>query len=280
MSAGLVADDPSELVAGTSGLPPSIASAVDILWRYALSHDAPYSSGATFDVILVCCSNDLRVAIRGAELWLAGAAPTLLFSGGVGVLTAGLFGGRSEAQAFADAAAAAGVPRAAMLVEGASTNTGENARFSAALLAEAGAAPPSRILLVQKPFMERRTLATFLKQWPLAAPAPPVFAVTSPQIALPAYAESARGLSLAEIIAVAVGDAQRIATYPRAGFQAYQRVPQEAWDAVKTLIRAGYTSHAIRRPGAPAGSRDPADYEALDSETPPPPPPEASDAER
>jgi hypothetical protein len=152
-----------------------------------------------------------------------------------------------------------------LLVEGASTNTGENARFSAAALAAAGAPPPARVLLVQKPFMERRTLATFLRQWP-AAPPLPHFAVTSPQISLRAYADAARGLPLEHVLAVAAGDAQRCVVYARAGFQAPQPMPREAWAAVQALIRAGHTSHAIRRRGAPEGSREPADYEALGGE--------------
>ena len=271
VSAQTSADDEDSTSLRASGLSDEVAAAAVCLWRYALSHAAPYTPGDTFDVILVCCSNDLRVAERGAQLFLAGAAPLLLFSGGVGALTEGLFGGRSEAAAFADVAAAAGVPRGAVLVEGASTNTGENARFSAAALAAAGVPPPARVLLVQKPFMERRTLATFLRQWPAAAAAAapaPFFAVSSPQISLRAYADAARGLPLEHVLAVAAGDAQRCAVYARTGFQAPQPMPREAWAAVKALIRAGYTSHAIRRRGAPEGSREPADYEGLDEEAP------------
>ena len=265
-----------------SELPPAEAAAVACLWAYAQAHGSPHEpSAAAYDLILCCCSNDVRVAERAAELYRGGAAPRVAFSGAVGALTAGLFAGRSEAAAFADVAAAAGVPREAMLLEEASTNTGENARFTAAALQAAAAAAaagtgapaagaPRRILLVQKPYMEMRTLATCLCQWPLTPP--PTFAVTSPRIALEAYPDAARGLSLEHIIAVAAGDAQRCAVYPRLGFQAYMPVPADVWQAIKTLIRAGYTSHALRKRDAPAGSRDPADYEGLGEEEPPPPP--------
>ena len=252
-------------------LPPSCDAAAACLWAFAQSHGAGHVPGAVYDLILVCCSNDTRVAERAAELYRAGAAPLVLFSGGVGALTAGLFGGRSEADAFADVAASAGVPRAAMLLEGASTNTGENARLSAASLAAAGL-HPSRVLLVQKPYMEMRTMATFLRQWP-GAPQP-AFAVTSPRVALGVYADASRaGLSLRDILSVVVGDAQRVATYPAKGFQAYYRVPPEAWAAIKTLLRAGFTFHAVRAAGAPQGSCEPSDYEGLGEDEPPPPPP-------
>ena len=62
---------------------------------------------------------------------------------------------RPEADIFADAAASAGVPREKIIVENRATNTGENISLSRALLAEHGIAPES-IIVVQKPFMERR----------------------------------------------------------------------------------------------------------------------------
>jgi len=266
-----------------SELPLSEASAAARLWAFAQAHGSAHVPGAAYDAIICCCSNDLRVAERAAELYLGGAAPRLVFSGSVGALTAGLFGGRSEAAAFADAAAAAGVPRSAMLLEEASTNTGENARFSFSTLAAAGVCAPAlrRILLVQKPYMEMRTLATFLRQWPQSPL--PAFAVASPSIPLDAYADAARGLPLEHVIAVAVGDAQRCVVYPRLGFQEPFPMPIDVWHAIKTLIRGGHVTHALRKRGAPAGSRDPADYEGLDEEEPPPqppPPPSASDAAR
>jgi uncharacterized SAM-binding protein YcdF (DUF218 family) len=253
--------------ADLAALPPPVAAAVELIWDYMQLNHAPAPAAA----ILALGSNDARVAERAADLYLAGLAPLLIFSGGVGALTAGLFAGRSEAAAFADVAAAAGVPRAAMLLEHASTNTGENARYSYAALATAGAPPPARVLLVQKPYMEMRTLATFMRQWP-AAP-PPTFAVTSPRIALEEYADAGRpGLALRDILSVVVGDAQRVAVYPSKGFQAYFRVPPDAWAAIKTLLRAGFTSHAVKRAGAPQGSCEPADYEGLEQEESPPPP--------
>jgi uncharacterized SAM-binding protein YcdF (DUF218 family) len=47
------------------------------------------------------------------------------------------------------------VPGEAVMLEAASANTGENIRFSHRLLQEQNRLP-QRIILVQKPFMERR----------------------------------------------------------------------------------------------------------------------------
>ncbi|MFT5684253.1 MAG: uncharacterized SAM-binding protein YcdF (DUF218 family) [Myxococcota bacterium] len=92
-------------------------------------------SGQTFDAIIVAgCrvmpdgtpSDPLkdRVALA-AELWHAGAAPTLILTGGVGAFPP------AEAVAAADLAAQLGVPRAVMIIESASTSTEENARLAA-----------------------------------------------------------------------------------------------------------------------------------------------------
>lgn len=255
-----------------SALSPEIAAASQLIWDYHV-----VSGGALpADVDVICCigSNDLRVAERAAEIYSALRATTLpyekkvLFSGGVGALTKGLFGDVSEAEAFARVAESSGVPRDVMLIEGASTNTGENARFSSATLASAGIFPKT-VLIVTKPFMERRAIATFEAQWPVApGERAPRFHVTSPQIPLAFYADPARGLPLAAVLAVAVGDLQRIALYPPKGFQTYQHIPEVVWKALQFLIRSGFGSHAIRVPGAASDSIDLADYEGLTGDCP------------
>ncbi|MCV5246818.1 YdcF family protein, partial [Escherichia coli] len=64
-------------------------------------------------------------------------APLIVFSGGEGRFTDGLFE-KSEAETFADIARLAGVPSDAILVETRSTNSGENVRFTEQLLKEKG----------------------------------------------------------------------------------------------------------------------------------------------
>lgn len=252
-------------------LPASTRAAATLIWDY---HHVHHTLPAKASVIMALGSNDPRVAERAAELFLEGRAPLLLFSGGVGALTAGLYGGLSEAAHFAKLAAARGVPEGAILVEGASTNTGENIRFSRALLEARGVAVDS-LILVQKPFMERRTLATFLAQWgaPTAPPAPaaPAFFVTSPQVGLREYPqEGAHRLGLRDVIEVMCGDLQRIAVYPKRGFQAFQAVPVDVWAALKQLVREGYGGHMIRAAGAEGASATaPEAFEGLADALPP-----------
>ena len=188
------------------------------------------------DCIIVLGSHDTRVAERGAQLWLDGWAPLLLFSGGLGRLTEGLWG-ESEADKFAEIAMRRGVPKEKILIENESTNTGENVRFSRRLLQENGY-DPQTIIAVQKPYMERRTFGTFRKQW-----AEPEVIVTSPQIPFDAYTN--HEIPKEMLIHILVGDLQRIKLYAERGYQIAQGIPEDVWDAYEKLVGLGYTEHLI-----------------------------------
>ncbi len=189
------------------------------------------------DCILALGSHDLRVAHRAAELYLQGWAPLLAVSGGLGNLTQHLWT-VSEADQFAAIALRAGVPASAILVENKSTNTGENILFSQQLLAERGL-NPATFIVVQKPYMERRSYATFAKQWPGKT-----LLVTSPQISLRDYANDE--IPLERVINVMVGDLQRIRIYPARGFQIFQEIPTEVWQAYERLVELGFDKHLAK----------------------------------
>jgi uncharacterized SAM-binding protein YcdF (DUF218 family) len=203
-----------------------------VLWDYMrLRHEL-----SAADVILVLGSNDVRVGEHGARLFLQGLAPLMVCSGNVGRLTAGRFE-KSEAATFADAAVRLGVPQSAILIEDASTNTGENIDRSRALLASAGV-QPSRIILVQKPYMERRAWATFKRRWP-----EPDLQVTSPPIPYEDYPTPSIPRDL--VINILVGDVQRMRVYAERGFQVPQPIPDEVWAAWEELVARGFTDHLV-----------------------------------
>jgi uncharacterized SAM-binding protein YcdF (DUF218 family) len=203
-----------------------------VLWDYMrLGHALTPA-----DVILVLGSNDVRVGEHGARLFLQGLAPLMLFSGNVGRLTAGRFE-KSEAATFADAAVRLGVPPSAILIEDTSTNTGENIDRSRARLALAGV-QPSRVILVQKPYMERRAWATFKQRWP-----EPDLQVTSPPIPYEEYPTPQIPRDL--VINILVGDVQRIRVYAERGFQVPQPMPDDVWAAWEELVARGYTGHLV-----------------------------------
>ena len=134
------------------------------------------------------------------------------------------------------------MPRERILIENRSTNTGENVLFTRQLLAEQRL-DPHKFIVVQKPYMERRSYATFRKVWP-QKPA----RVTSPQVSYEAYLTeySNPDLSPEQVIHIMVGDLQRIREYPGKGFQIPQEIPQDVWEAYEALIAAGYNQHLIR----------------------------------
>ena len=190
------------------------------------------------DCILALGSHDTRVAERAAQLLLGGYAPLLVFSGGLGRLTEGLFA-EPEADLFARIAREMGVPPDKILTENRSTNTGENIALTHTLLQRHGV-PVRRMILVQKPYMERRALATFEKQWPGG---PVDIRVTSPQISFEQYPTAE--ISMAEVVHIMVGDLQRIMVYPAKGFQTYQEVPAEVQQAYGSLVAKGFTQHLM-----------------------------------
>ena len=216
---------------------PHIKALAETVWAYHhLGHELSRA-----DVILVLCSHDTAVAERGAQLFLDGWAPLLIFSGGLGSITRQLMT-RPEADQFADVAERMGVPRDRMLIENRSTNTGENVLFTKQLLADRGLTPQS-FILVQKPYMERRSYATFRKLWPEKQAI-----VTSPQVSLDEYLEkySNDNLPVDEVVSIMVGDLQRVKLYAEKGFQIPQQIPPDVWAAFEALVAAGYDSRLVR----------------------------------
>jgi len=206
------------------------------IWRYHLMNHRLEEA----DAILVLCSHDKRVAERGAELFLEGWAPLLIFSGGLGIITSEMWT-EAEADQFAAVAIGLGVPKSKILIENRSTNTGENVLFTKLLLAEQQL-DPEKFILVQKPYMERRAYATFRKFWPEKK-----VLVTSPQVSFGEYLDQYvnEELSSDEVISIMVGDLQRIKLYPEKGFQIHQEIPDEIWAAYEELVRSGYDRHLI-----------------------------------
>jgi len=200
------------------------------LWDYHHMNHLPEKA----DCILVLGSHDLRVADRGAELYLQGWAPILIFSGGLGNVTKGIWKD-PEADQFARIALDKGVPAEAIFIENQSTNTGENILFTQRLLQEKGL-DPQTFLLVQKPYMERRSYATFKQHWPEKK-----LIVTSPQLSFEEYPTT--DIPMERVINIMVGDLQRIRIYPAKGFQIPQDIPDEVWAAYERLVGWGFTQH-------------------------------------
>ena len=223
------------------GVSPTLNAEVlenaEVVWDYhRMRHEL-----RTCDVIVVLCSNDLRVADYSVEVSARAPSRWLVFTGGIAhqgdLLATGW--DRPEATVFAERAVERGLDPRWVLLEQQATNTGENFEFSGALLRERGVAHRSA-LVVGKPFMERRAFATGRLRWPSVE-----LVMTSPPIPFLEYLTGgARPAD--EIIQVMVGDLQRIDLYGKQGFQIPQVIPPPVQAAYERLIALGYDKHLLR----------------------------------
>lgn len=208
-----------------------------ILYDYLSWHEP---SGGHADVLLILGSHDLRAADHAAALFLEGRADWLVCTGGYGKITRDSFR-EPEARLFARRCRALGVEGARILMEERSANTGENFSFSRQLLADRGIEVAAG-LIVCKPYMARRALATARAQWPQ-----PRWMVSPAPIAFQDYAGPDTGYE--QLIELMVGDLQRMRLYAKRGFQAPVDVPESVWQAGRRLARAGYDRFVIRGEG-------------------------------
>jgi uncharacterized SAM-binding protein YcdF (DUF218 family) len=206
---------------------PDIAAAARTLWDYHLI----YHELRPVDAIIGLGSYDLRVAKHCAALFQAGLAPVLLFTGKSGNWTERLYE-KSEAETFAEAAIAEGVPREAIKIEPEATNIGENIRYSRDMLGDG----VRSVILVTKPQTQRRVLATVARQWPDVEPlvtAPPTLFKDQPTADYP----------FEKLVHEMVGDVKRILDYPEKGFQIAQDVPSHVMAAYEFLLGRGFDGH-------------------------------------
>lgn len=244
----------------SSSSDPQILHDAELIYNYHRMQ-MPLPNPGEVDAVFTLCSLDLRVAKRAAQLFLDGYGRYLIFSGGSGKLTANhlVFQNDAEAVVFARVAVEMGVPREKIIVEDKSANTGENVRLTFSLLLERGLlgtnTPGSAekesgnairsFILVQKPYMERRTYATFMKQWPGfntdGRQERIQFCVTSPLLDFAQYPDDDNPRDL--IMHIMVGDLVRIRDYSVLGFQIPQDIPPKVWEAGQRLVVAGFDNH-------------------------------------
>lgn len=206
------------------------------LWDY-LYMEHPLQKA---DAIIGFGSHDQTIASRAADLYKAGWAPVILFTGYLGKGTMGVFP-KPEAELFAEIAMKEGVPPKDILIENKATNTGENIRFAKRMFESRGMAP-GKIIAVHKPYMTRRVWAALKKQWPevdvIVAPGNPSFADYMAGMLKD-------GVEEREIINSLVGDFQRMDVFARLGYQIPQEIPQKVMASYEELVRQGYDKYVV-----------------------------------
>lgn len=155
-------------------LPGTTLDAVNTVGAWLAQDD--YQDNQPVDLVILA-GNAVIPAIDAACKIAAEQGVPLIISGGIGHSTTFLYAaiakhprynripttGRAEAAILADIAREFwNIPAEHLHVEDQSTNCGENARFSRALMKQAGL-NAARVLVVQDPTMQRRTMATFAR---------------------------------------------------------------------------------------------------------------------
>ncbi len=207
---------------------PDVQRDAQILWDYLVLGNPVVKA----DGIVIFCSNDLRVAEYAANLYQAGYASWICPSGGVGRLTYDLYH-KPEALAFVDVLVQNGVPVNIIHPEIRATNSAENTFFSRELIVKENL-PHSNLIVLQKPYMERRTLATLTHYWP----GQQCF-VSSPPITYNDYPFP--GFSETDLIHVLTGEFQRMLLYAERGWHSPQPVFDNVHAAYLRLIKVGFT---------------------------------------
>ncbi|RYU94567.1 YdcF family protein [Emticicia agri] len=190
------------------------------------------------DCIFVLGSHDPSVADYAAQLYNEGFAPYIIFSGGV-VRPVGELRNtvpKTEAEAFFDIAISRGVPAEAILLENEATNTGANFICTKKLLQEKNL-NFKRFILVQKPYMIRRTYATAMVQFKEFD-----FVVSALPDTYDSYIARclAEGITKERVISNMTGDLQRLKIYPDKGFLIAMDIPEEVWSAYERLLELGF----------------------------------------
>ena len=213
-----------------------------LLWGYHLMHHNPRPCS----VAIGLGSHDLGVADVTAGLYHQGMAPLIVFTGSNSQTTRARMP-RGEAVHYRERAMQLGVPESAVLLEPQATSTVENIEFSRAVLAEADVTVSS-VLLVCKPYEERRSYAMMRKLW-----ADVDVVCASTPMGLEGYADFIGDARM--VIDMIVGALQRVLVFPGWDLAIEQVVPDAVVAAYGRLCVEGFTSRLLpadvaARPGS------------------------------
>ncbi|MFJ7593187.1 YdcF family protein [Streptomyces sp. NPDC097617] len=209
----------------------------ELIWDFHQMHHEPRPCS----VAVGLGSHDLGVADTTVDLYQRGMAPLIVFTGATSPTTRARMP-RGEAVHYRERALELGVPPEDVLVEPNARNTGENIRLTRALLEDAGR-PIESVLLISKPYEERRAYATARKLWPEVE----VISASTP-MTFTEYVDSISDPKL--VIDMLVGALQRLQLYPDQGFMVHMPVPVPVLAAYQRLCNYGFTSRLVASPAA------------------------------
>lgn len=204
-----------------------ILNQAKILWDYFLG----FCNENETDIIVVCCSYDLRICDYACRLFKKSGAKKIIFSGNSGNWTRDLWD-RPEAEIFKERALQCGINESNIIIEDQATNIGENISFSKKHLKS-----NDRVTFVSKSNTILRIRLTVPKHIDIDAD------FAAPQFSFPEEVSEVIGIK--GLINEMVGDINRIIEYPHSGFQEEHQIPLKIMESYHYLISRGFTEHLL-----------------------------------
>lgn len=204
---------------------------LETLWRYLHVEDELPTHA---DVAVIGGSGkQIDGADRAVTLYHDGIVKRIIVSGfNNPYLTSG---DSSEAVLLRDRLVALGVPESAVILDETAKNTGDNVLHTAEILAPEAIYD---VILIHKPYMTRRFLATAQAQWP--TPQPHFYVTSQPTSAREYYDAYEQSDDENKMIEMMLGDYERLKTYPAQGLTTEQPHSQQAEGAYQELLARGF----------------------------------------
>lgn len=217
MSEKMPPDESSERFDATQETDGKLERAATIFFNYLKIEDQPQVS----DSIFILGGSSLAPVTKASELYRAGYSSHIAF-----ISTGGRFGGdtvwgKPENEMYRETLQASGIPQEAIVSDGITTNTLEEARAAIPFLEQRGM-DPKKIILVARPIHQRRAFATFRQQHP------EVQYLNCP-------ADEPLDLNDLDTRKRLVAEAERLLDYARKGDIEKQEIPQEILRAAATI---------------------------------------------
>ena len=211
---------------------------LEIIWKYLnIENILPNKA----DVAIVGGEGNITdTAIHAAELYKNKIVPLIIFSGFANPY---LKGKKPEAELLAKVAIQNGVPKNAILLDPNATNTAENITNSINILKK-HSIRPKNVILIHKPYMTRRFLATAQASWPKPQPN---FFVTSIQSNVYDFYKLNQKIDKQnnKMIELMLGDYERIKIYYKYGWLIQQPLYKKVEEAYQRLIKDGLIAKPI-----------------------------------
>lgn len=195
------------------------------------------------DIAIVFWSQSIKVAEKGIKLYKDWYVSKILFTWWLWKYTKSdkRFTNSSEAETFKQIALQQWIPTKDIITENKSTNTWENIEYSKQMI-KALSIEKNHIILVQKPYSQRRVFFSFLKQRDL--PLKKV-SIISPKRTMTDYLYNID--LFIKVINIMVWEINKLIEYPKKWYTIHQEIPEKILASYFFLIDQWFCNMVLRK---------------------------------